>query len=62
MTTQGREPTALMASDVRTTAAPAFIHEFELWSAGRDRRFSALRSDPVNADNIALLPYARGLE
>lgn len=62
MTTQGRDPTALLATDVRSTAAPAFTEEFELWSAGRDRRFTATRSDAVNADNIALMPYLKGLE
>lgn len=62
MTTQGREATAVLDSDVRTTAAPPYTAEFELWSAGRDRRFAAERSDPLNADNVSLLPYTRGLE
>lgn len=59
---QGRTATALLASDVRTTAAAAYRQEFELWSAGIDGRFAGMRNDPVNADNIALHGYAKGLQ
>lgn len=59
---QGREATASLASDIRTTAGAAYVLEFELWSAGPDGRFAALRDDPVNRDNLALLPYTKGLK
>lgn len=58
---QGREITELLDSDIRTTAGEAYIYEFELWSAGPDGQFSASRDNPVNHDNVALLPYTKGL-
>lgn len=57
----GRAATASAASDIRTTADPAFALEFELWSAGPDGRFAANRDDPANRDNIAIVAYAKGL-
>lgn len=59
---QGREPTAVLASDLRTAAAPAYALEFELWSAGPDGAFAARRDDPANRDNLAVLPYLKGLQ
>jgi prepilin-type N-terminal cleavage/methylation domain-containing protein len=59
---QGRQAVTTRASDVRTTAAAAFALEFELWSAGPDGQFAAQRDAAVNRDNIAVLPYMRGLE
>jgi prepilin-type N-terminal cleavage/methylation domain-containing protein len=61
MDPQGRKPTNVLASDVRTSAASAYALEFELWSAGPDGSFSAMRQDPGNRDNIAVVPYQRGL-
>lgn len=57
-----RAQTTALASDVRTTAAQPYVHEFELISAGPDRSFAALRSDPANRDNVAIIGYARGLQ
>jgi len=57
----GRRPTTSLASDIRSTAAPAYVLEFELWSAGPDGRFAGSRDDPVNRDNIAITPYLREL-
>jgi type II secretory pathway pseudopilin PulG len=56
-------PTAnqLMTSDVRYYAAPGFETEFELWSAGRDGRFSYQRDDKANADNLAAQGYNKPL-
>lgn len=62
MTPQGRDATALLASDVRTTAGRAYVHEFELWSAGPDGRFAGMRSHRDNADNIPSQPYLRGMQ
>lgn len=59
---QGRAPTLLLATDIRSTAAQDFVHEFELWSPGPDGRFAHLRDDAQNRDNIPLLPYHRGLQ
>ncbi len=59
---QGRSVTLQLNSDLRTSAGPAFVHEFELWSAGPDGRFAHLRDDGLNRDNIPLLPYNRGLQ
>lgn len=61
MTPQGRTLTTQLASDVRTTAGAAHLLEFELWSAGPDGRFAAPRDAQVNADNIAVQGYLRGL-
>jgi type II secretory pathway pseudopilin PulG len=51
----------LLHSDMRYYCAPGFESEFELWSAGPDRRFSWMRDDPANRDNLAMLPYSSGL-
>lgn len=59
---QGRTATTVMASDIRTTAAAGQIYEFELWSAGPDGAFAAMRNDAVNRDNIAVMPYLKGLQ
>jgi prepilin-type N-terminal cleavage/methylation domain-containing protein len=61
MEPQGRLPTELLLSDIRSTAGQEFALEYELWSAGPDGMFAATRSDPVNRDNIALVRYDRGL-
>ena len=62
MAPQGRDATALLASDVRTTAGRAYAEEFELWSAGPDGRFAGTRNHHDNADNIPAQPYLRGLQ
>lgn len=59
---QGRMPTTSRASDIRTTASAAYVLEFELWSAGPDGLFDAMRDAAVNRDNIAVQPYNRGLQ
>ena len=59
---QGRRLTTSLNSDLRSTAAAPFVHEFELWSAGPDGRFAHLRDDPGKRDDIPLLPYNRGLQ
>jgi hypothetical protein len=51
----------LKHSDMRYYAAPPYACEFELWSAGPDRRFSYMRDDAVNSDNIAASEYQEGL-
>lgn len=55
------DPDAPLHSDRRYYAAPGFEMEFELWSAGRDRRFAWMRDAPVNRDNPSLVPYDKGL-
>lgn len=50
-----------MRSDVRYFAAAGFENDFELWSAGRDRVFAYMRNDTANRDNIAVVPYNKGL-
>ncbi len=59
---KGRAVTGAIASDVRSTAARPYALEFELWSPGRNGLFSAMRSDPQNADNISVLSYNKGLQ
>jgi hypothetical protein len=61
MAPQGRIPTDLRQSDIRVTAATEYVLEYELWSAGPDGLFAAMRDDPVNRDNIALIRYDRSL-
>ena len=58
---KGRDETASLASDMRTTAARAYAFTFELWSLGPDRRGSAMRSDALNRDNLPAQPYLKGL-
>jgi prepilin-type N-terminal cleavage/methylation domain-containing protein len=53
--------TQLMHSDVRYYSAPGYEDDFELWSAGRNTNFAYMRDDPVNADNIAVIKYNKGL-
>jgi prepilin-type N-terminal cleavage/methylation domain-containing protein len=55
------DPTKLMHSDRTKYAAPGFESEFELWSAGPDGRFSAMRDDRVNRDNLSLEAYDKGI-
>ncbi len=50
------------ASDVRTHAARQHVANHELWSAGEDQRFHAMRNDPVNTDNVAATDWQRGLQ
>jgi prepilin-type N-terminal cleavage/methylation domain-containing protein len=51
----------LMHTDRRYYAPPGFATEFELWSAGRDGRFSYMRDDAANRDNVSVTPYDKGL-
>jgi prepilin-type N-terminal cleavage/methylation domain-containing protein len=53
--------TNFMHSDVRYYAAPGYQTEFELWSAGPDRKFQYMRDDPANQDNISVVPYNKPL-
>lgn len=55
------DPQSLLHSDMRYYAAPGFSTEFELWSAGRDGRFSFMRDDPANRDNLSVMPYEKAL-
>ncbi len=52
----------LLQSDMRYYAAQGYETEFELWSAGYDGKFSYMRSDAVDADNISATDYNRGLK
>lgn len=51
----------LKRSDIRYFAAPGYATEFELWSCGRDARFAYMRDEAVNADNVSVVPYLKGL-
>ena len=62
MAPQGRAATSALASDIRTTAAQPYVLEFELWSAGPDGQFAGSRDATANRDNVALLPYLKGLQ
>lgn len=55
------DASVLMHSDRRYYAAPAFVREFELWSAGPDGAFDYMRDAAVNRDNLAAVPYDKGL-
>lgn len=55
------DPSNLRHSDRRYWAAPGYENDIELWSAGRDGRFAAMRDAGVNADNIGNVAYDRGL-
>lgn len=57
-----RTPTGTMDSDVRLTAAHAYVADYELWSAGKDGRFHAQRSHASNRDNISIVRYNKGLK
>ncbi|MBN8262967.1 MAG: hypothetical protein J0L59_11640, partial [Xanthomonadales bacterium] len=61
METRGRAAAASLASDLRTTAAPRHRFGFELWSAGPDRRMSAMRDAAEARDDIAMRGYRDGL-
>jgi prepilin-type N-terminal cleavage/methylation domain-containing protein len=58
---RGRDRATSLASDIRTTAAPAFTHDGELWSAGPDGVFAAQRTSEFSRDDIATQPYRKGL-
>ncbi len=60
--TSGRRSTSSLASDLRTTAAPAFVRMPELWSAGADGLAQPERTHPQNRDNKPHAPYLRGLQ
>lgn len=55
------DPGDLLGSDRTRYAAPGYDQEFELWSAGPDGSFAAMRRSPVNHDNIPAGPYDKGL-
>lgn len=44
------------ASDIRTTAVPGYEKEHELWSAGPDGVFDAIRGAVANEDNLSIHP------
>jgi hypothetical protein len=46
-------------SDIRTHAYPGFESGFELWSAGPDQRFHAVRGESVNRDNTTVTLYRK---
>jgi prepilin-type N-terminal cleavage/methylation domain-containing protein len=52
----------LMQSDMRYYAAIGYETEFELWSAGYDGKFSYMRSDSADYDNICATDVLRGLK
>ena len=54
--------TTSKASDIRTHAARQHLSSYELWSAGPDLRFHALRNDPLNRDNLAAIDWQKGLQ
>lgn len=56
-----REAADSLHSDIRATAAKPYVFEFELWSAGPDGKFDVMRDAAANRDNIAIIPYTRGL-
>ncbi len=45
------------ATDIRTHGFPGFEGKFELWSAGLDAQFHAIRGNTVNDDNHSITPY-----
>jgi prepilin-type N-terminal cleavage/methylation domain-containing protein len=47
--------------DMRISASPSYLLAYELWGAGADGRFSFLRPELVNRDNIAFHDYSRGV-
>lgn len=55
------DPVKPMHSDMRYYAGPGFAHEFELWSVGPDAACDWMRDAHVNADNIPLAPYHKGI-
>ncbi|HAT09666.1 MAG TPA: hypothetical protein DCS97_03540 [Planctomycetes bacterium] len=57
-----RSSTTALASDARTTAARENVNGYELWSAGPDRGFDALRDQPANRDNLGLQAYTKALK
>ena len=57
-----RSLTTSRASDIRPHAARQHLAGYELWSAGEDRRFHALRDDAANRDNLAAVDWQRGLQ
>jgi prepilin-type N-terminal cleavage/methylation domain-containing protein len=61
LTSQGRAPTAVLDSDQRSTANPAYCDAFELWSAGPDGHIDPMRSAAANRDNLAATAYGKGL-
>jgi len=56
-----RLATSDLASDIRTTSAPTYAMEFELWSAGPNGQFNHMRNGSSNLDNISLMPYNKDL-
>ena len=50
------------SSDVRTHAARQHVSGHELWSAGPDKAFNAMRDDSANKDNVAATDWNRGLK
>ncbi len=56
------DPACLMHSDITTYAAPGYEAEFELWSAGPDGRFDAMRDGAGNQDNIGAERYDQDLD
>jgi prepilin-type N-terminal cleavage/methylation domain-containing protein len=59
---RGRSLTISLASDIRTTAAQAHLMSYELWSAGTDGRFNALRNHADNRDNLSITRFNKGLQ
>lgn len=45
------------ASDIRSHAFPGFELGYELWSAGPDGRFNAIRGHPDNEDNVTVTAF-----
>lgn len=59
---RGRTVTSSLASDIRTTAAQTYRLSYEVWSAGPDGRFNAMRDHPDNRDNLSITRFNKGLQ
>ncbi|NRA38370.1 MAG: hypothetical protein HRU15_09540, partial [Planctomycetes bacterium] len=46
-------------SDIRTHAFSGFESTYELWSAGPDAEFHAIRGELVNEDNVSITEYRK---
>lgn len=61
METTGRAIATSLAGDQRTTASAAYMHGFELWSAGPDGVVNHERTNAANRDNVSPTDYWKDL-
>lgn len=59
---ESRITTVSLNSDIRTHAGQAYVFDGEIWSAGPDGQFTAMRGDVGNRDNIPASAYLRGMQ